>query len=76
MRSPWKGGSMTLRRERCSAPSSSSTERGPTIGRSDSVRPGAGRGRGSEYSARITSGLETITNGVWKPRKRTLNASP
>ena len=28
MRSPWNGGSIALRRERCSAPSSSSTERG------------------------------------------------
>ena len=67
---------MTLRRERCSAPSSSSTERGPTIGRNDSVRPGGRLWPRSEYSARITSGFETITSGVWKPRKRTLKASP
>ena len=46
------------------------------IGRSDSVRPGGSRWPGSEYSARIASGLDTITIGVWKPRKRTLNASP
>ena len=30
----------------------------------------------SPYSARITSGLETITSGVWKPWNVTLNVSP
>ena len=46
------------------------------IGRNDSVRPGGRPWPRSEYSARIASGLETITIGVWKPRKRTLKASP
>ena len=40
MRSPWKAGSISLRRERCSAPSRSSTERGPITGSSATVRPG------------------------------------
>ncbi len=39
MRSPWNGGSITLRRERCSAPSSSSSERAPTSGCSVTVPP-------------------------------------
>ena len=37
MRSPWKGGSSSLRSRRCSAPSSSSTERGPTTGPSTAL---------------------------------------
>ena len=40
IRSPWKGGSITLRRDRWSAPSSSRSERGPTSGPSVTVRPG------------------------------------
>ena len=46
------------------------------IGRNDSVRPGGRPWPRSEYNARIASGLEIITMGVWKPKKRTLNASP
>ena len=40
IRSPWNGGSITLRRDRCSWPSSSSSDRAPTSGLSVSVRPG------------------------------------
>ena len=40
MRSPWNGGSISLRRARCSRPSSSSSEREPMIGCSAIVRPG------------------------------------
>ena len=76
MRSPWNGGSIALRRDRWSTPSSSSSERGPTSGRSVVVRPGGSPCERSAYSARIASGEESITSGVLKPVKLTLNASP
>ena len=76
MRSPWNGGSITLRRERCSAPSSSSSERAPTSGRSVTVPARRQPVARSPYSARIASGAETITSGVWKPVNVTLNVSP
>ena len=40
MRAPWNGGSITLRRARCSLPSSSRSDRAPMIGSSATVRPG------------------------------------
>ena len=76
MRSPWNGGSITLRRDRCSSPSSSSSERAPTSGFKVIWRPGGILCPRSPYSARMTSGLETITSGVWKPWNVTLNVSP
>ena len=76
MRSPWNGGSIALRRERWSAPSSRSSERAPTSGRSVTVRPGGSSWPRSPYNARIASGEETITSGVVKPVKVTLNVSP
>ena len=76
IRSPRNGGSMTLRRERCSDPSSSSSERAPTIGLSVTWRPGGMWWPRSPYNARIVSGCETITSGVLKPWNITLNASP
>ena len=60
MRSPWNGGSISLRRARCSRPSSSSSEREPTIGCSASVRPGGSvcrarcRARGSPRGRRAS----------------------
>ena len=48
----------------------------PTSGPSVTVRPGGRLCPRSEYSARITSGEETITSGVLKPWNITLNVSP
>ena len=76
MRSPWNGGSITFRRDRCSSPSSRSSERAPTSGLSVIWRPGGILWPRSPYSARITSGFETITSGVWKPWNVTSNVSP
>ena len=41
IRSPWNGGSMSLRRRRCSSPSSRSSERSPRTGARTTLRPGA-----------------------------------
>ena len=62
---------------RCSAPSSSSTERAPDDRpqRRACGRAG-GRGRARCRARGSTSGSRRITIGDWKPRKRTLNASP
>src|SRR3954453_10522563 len=67
---------MSLRRARCSRPSSSSTDRSPTTGASDSVRPGGSPCSREVYSAWIASGSEIITIGLSKPTNLTLNASP
>ena len=55
MRSPWNGGSISLRRARCSRPSSSSSEREPMIGCSAIVRPGGSvwPGNGVERADRL-----------------------
>jgi hypothetical protein len=76
IRSPWNGGSITRRRDRCSLPSSRSSDRAPTSGPSVTVRPGGRLCPRSEYSARSTSGAEIITSGVLKPWNMTLNVSP
>ncbi len=57
-------------------PSSSSSERAPTKGPSVTIRPGGRLCRRSEYSARMTSGEDTITSGDVKPWNMTLNVSP
>ena len=64
MRSPWKGGSIALRRERCSLPSSRSTEREPITGSSAKLRPGGRPFSRLRYSALIEAGSEIITIGV------------
>ena len=58
MRAPWNGGSISLRRARCSRPSSSSSEREPMIGCSAIVRPGRQRvpGDGVERADRLRVG--------------------
>ncbi len=57
MRSPWKAGSISLRWAMCSAPSSSSTEREPTIGSSTRApSPGCRTSAGVANISRISSG--------------------
>ena len=71
MRSPWKGGSSSLRSRRCSAPSSNSTDRLPTTGPSTAfaspARSCSGEPRNTCF---VISGSNTITkqgsNRLWK----------
>ena len=62
MRSPWNGGSSSLRWRMCSAPSSSSTDRSPTTGPSTALASPARNCSGEPRKTCFTrSGWNTIT---------------
>ena len=63
IRSPWKDGSINRRWRRCSSPSSSSTERGPSTGPSGAfASPARNCSCGPRKTCFTTSGSKTITN--------------
>ena len=78
MRSPWKAGSSSRRRRRCSGPWSSRIEVGPTNGSStvELRRRAIATSTGAAKTARTAAGSETTTIGASVHAMRSVNGSP
>ena len=77
MRSPWNGGSISLRWRRCSGPSRIRIELGPTNGsRKLELAPARTTSAGAVNTARTSAGSETTTIGASVHAVRSVNGTP
>ena len=77
IRSPWNGGSISLRWRRCAGPSSTRIELGPTNGsRNVELAPAIATSTGAAKTARTAAGSETTTIGASVHAVRSVNGSP
>ena len=77
MRSPWNGGSISLRWRRCSGPSRMRIELGPTNGsRKLELAPARTTSAGAVNTARTSAGSETTTIGASVHAVRSVNGTP
>ena len=77
MRSPWNGGSMSLRWRRCAAPSRTRIELGPTNGSMKlELAPAIATSGGAANTVRTSAGSETITSGASVHAVRSVNGTP